>query len=112
MVVDKENIDNLVEFSQFAIDKGWTKSPYFKTQIGRNYELHFCNSTPDKLFDRATLYKKIYEFIIERAKNRSLNCYVEKHHIIPKCLGGLNNKDNIIKLTAKEHFICHRLLVE
>lgn len=65
MVVDKENIDNLVEFSQFAIDKGWTKSPYFKTQIGRNYELHFCNSTPDKLFDRATLYKKIYELIQE-----------------------------------------------
>ena len=65
MVVDKENIDNLVEFSQFAIDKGWTKSPYFKTQIGRNYELHFCNSTPDKLFDRATLYKKIYELLKE-----------------------------------------------
>ena len=65
IVVDKENIDNLVEFSQFAIDKGWTNRPYFKTQIGRNYELHFCNSTPDKLFDRATLYKKYMNWLKE-----------------------------------------------
>lgn len=63
MVVDKENIDNLAALSQFAIDKGWTASPYFKTQIGRNYELHVCNSSPDKLFERAELYKYLYDLL-------------------------------------------------
>jgi hypothetical protein len=36
--------------------------------------------------------------------------YTEKHHIIPKSLGGLNNKDNLVKLTAKEHRLAHILL--
>jgi len=61
MVADKENINNLPDLAQFAIDKGWTKSPYFKTQIGRNYELHHCQSAPDILFDRVSLYESIYE---------------------------------------------------
>lgn len=63
MVVDKENIDNLPAMADFAIQKGWTSSPLFKTQIGRNYELHVCNSTPDKLFDRASLYTYIYKLL-------------------------------------------------
>jgi uncharacterized protein len=61
MVIDKENIENLPDFARFAIDKGWTKSPYFKTQIGRNYELHHCQSSPDKLFDRVSLFETIYD---------------------------------------------------
>jgi uncharacterized protein len=61
MVIDKENIENLPDFARFAIDKGWTKSPYFKTQIGRNYELHHCQSTPDKLFNRVSLFETIYD---------------------------------------------------
>jgi len=61
MVADKENINNLPDLAQFAIDKGWTKSPYFKTQIGRNYELHHCQLAPDILFDRVSLYESIYE---------------------------------------------------
>lgn len=55
-------------------------------------------------------YQKIYNQIIERAKNRNIEGYVEKHHVVPKCLGGEGKKENIVKLTAKEHFICHRLL--
>lgn len=42
-----------------------------------------------------------------RQKGKS---YYEKHHIIPKCLGGKNSKNNLILLTAREHFICHWLL--
>ncbi len=61
MVVDKENIENLSGLAQFAIEKGWTKSRNFKTQIGRNYELHHCQSSPDKLFDRVSLYESIFE---------------------------------------------------
>jgi uncharacterized protein len=63
MVVDKENIENLPELAKFAIDKGWTKSPFFKTQLGRNYELHHCQSSPDKLFSRISLYEELYALI-------------------------------------------------
>jgi hypothetical protein len=57
-------------------------------------------------------YPKIYNQIIERAKTRQLEGYKEKHHILPKCLGGSNDKENLVGLTAREHFLCHMLLVE
>jgi hypothetical protein len=57
-------------------------------------------------------YKKIHDTIIYRAKNRDLIGYGENHHIIPKCLGGTNKKENLVKLTAKEHWLIHLLLVE
>lgn len=57
-------------------------------------------------------YQKIYNQIIERAKNRILKGYKEKHHILPKCLGGKDDKDNLVELTAREHFLCHMLLCE
>lgn len=55
-------------------------------------------------------YNKIYRQIIERAKNRKLEGYSENHHIVPRSLGGSNDKDNIVKLTAREHFLAHWLL--
>ncbi|MEI7829584.1 MAG: radical SAM protein [Prolixibacteraceae bacterium] len=61
MVIDKQNIENLPELASFAIEKGWTSHPLFKTQIGRNYELHHCQSTQDQLFTRISLFKKIFE---------------------------------------------------
>jgi hypothetical protein len=57
-------------------------------------------------------YKRIHDKIIERAKTRILIGYAENHHIIPKCLGGDNKKSNLIKLTAREHFLVHKLLCE
>jgi uncharacterized protein len=60
MVIDRQNIENLSDLAQFAIDKGWTSSPLFKTQIGRNYELHHCQSAADKLFSRVSLYEKLF----------------------------------------------------
>ena len=65
MVADKDNLGNLPELARFAIGKGWTKSPLFKTQIGRNYELHVCNSSPDRLYSRAEMYQRIYEMMQE-----------------------------------------------
>ena len=61
MVIDKENIHGLPEMAQFAIDKGWTKNEFFKTQLGRNYELHHCQATSEKLFSRISLYETIYQ---------------------------------------------------
>jgi uncharacterized protein len=63
MVADRENIDNLPELAMFAIEKGWTEKRNFKTQIGRNYELHSCQSSPEKLFDRLSLYERIAELV-------------------------------------------------
>jgi hypothetical protein len=57
-------------------------------------------------------YTRIYKQIIERAQNRKLEGYIEKHHITPKCIGGLDIQENIVELTAREHFLCHRLLCE
>ncbi len=37
--------------------------------------------------------------------------YHERHHIIPKCMGGGNDEENLIDLFAREHFEAHRLLV-
>lgn len=57
-------------------------------------------------------YQKIYNQIVERGKTRQLEGYKEKHHILPKCLGGSNDEDNLVELTAREHFLCHMLLCE
>ena len=56
-------------------------------------------------------YTKTYYKIIRRALSRENFGYIEKHHIIPKSLGGSNDKSNIVELTAKEHYICHLLLI-
>jgi hypothetical protein len=58
-------------------------------------------------------YKRIHDAIIEKRKllGKPL-IYSEKHHIIPKSFGGSNEKENIICLTAREHFIIHRLLAK
>lgn len=65
-------------------------------------------------------YKKVYDSIILKAQMESRvkqsNVYYEAHHIVPKCMGGKGKTTqwkkhpNIVLLTAKEHFICHRLL--
>ncbi len=57
-------------------------------------------------------YTKIYYQLVNRACSRVLDGYKERHHIIPKCIGGDNTPCNIIELTAREHFICHKLLTK
>ena len=57
-------------------------------------------------------YEKHYNLLIERARNRTLEGYSERHHIIPKCMGGSNSKDNLVRLTAEEHYVAHQLLVK
>ena len=57
-------------------------------------------------------YSGWYHNIINYAKTRQLLTGFEKHHIIPKSLGGTNRMQNIVKLTPREHFICHLLLTK
>jgi hypothetical protein len=58
-------------------------------------------------------YTKWYFSIISKAQSRkNLEGYIENHHIIPKCMGGSNRKNNLVALTAREHYICHLLLTK
>jgi hypothetical protein len=57
-------------------------------------------------------YEQIYNNIISGAKQRVLEGYTEKHHIVPRSLGGEDTEENLVNLTAREHFICHWLLVK
>lgn len=57
-------------------------------------------------------YKKIYDNLISKGRNRVLNCHVERHHIIPKCMGGTDDKENLVELTPEEHYVAHQLLVK
>jgi len=50
-------------------------------------------------------YRKVYDAIITRSKSRALTGYTETHHIIPKCLGGSNKKENLTILTARTFYM-------
>lgn len=57
-------------------------------------------------------YKNIYLNLCSRGKtNRNLD-YSESHHIVPRCMGGVDSEDNLTNLTAKEHYIAHLLLTK
>ena len=57
-------------------------------------------------------YLKIYDSLINKAKSRSLGEYCEKHHIVPRCLGGSDEEQNLVKLTPEEHYLAHQLLLK
>ena len=57
-------------------------------------------------------YKKIYDNIINYRKNNEYKGYTECHHILPRSLGGSNDKTNLVNLSAREHYICHLLLTK
>jgi hypothetical protein len=59
-------------------------------------------------------YARLYERFIEsrREKESSLTGYVEKHHVLPRSLGGRDEPSNIIRLTAEDHFFAHLLLAK
>jgi uncharacterized protein len=63
MVIDKDNLSDLPALADFCIEKKWVDNPLFKTQLGRNYELHYCNAESNKLFSRVELYAKLYDLI-------------------------------------------------
>ena len=65
VVLDGENMENLPELARYAVKKGWTRDPNFRTQLGRNYELHGCQSGDSKLYTRIEFYEKIYKMVIE-----------------------------------------------
>jgi hypothetical protein len=74
------------------------------------------NTFIEKLKIPNNKYYTWYSNICQRALLRNLptSTYTEKHHILPKSLYPeySKNKDNLVKLTAREHFLCHWLLTK
>ncbi len=57
-------------------------------------------------------YTNIYNSLINRAKTRILESYTEKHHIVPRCMGGGDYPENLVELTPEEHYLAHQLLIK
>lgn len=56
-------------------------------------------------------YALAYEQLVQKAKDRTVvPSAIERHHILPKSMGGNNAKENIVFLTPREHYIAHHLL--
>lgn len=56
-------------------------------------------------------YSAHYNRLIGRARHRTITGYKERHHILPRCMGGMDVPDNLVDLTPEEHFVAHQLLV-
>lgn len=63
-----------------------------------------------------TKYTKWYFEIVDAARTQNrrkgASQYFESHHVIPRSLGGTDEKDNLVLLTAREHFLAHWLLTK
>lgn len=59
-------------------------------------------------------YKIIYDKLINKCNNTTYDggIYTERHHIIPKCIGGSDSDFNIVSMLPKEHYIAHLLLAK
>lgn len=55
-------------------------------------------------------YVKHYHLLVAKAKGRVLEGYVEVHHVIPRCMGGTDDKENLVQFTPEEHYVAHQLL--
>ena len=55
-------------------------------------------------------YNEFIQNILSTRGRFNVNGYKERHHILPKCMGGNDDKENLIDLTAQEHYEAHRLL--
>jgi len=60
-------------------------------------------------------YSAIYCALISKRLEQPISKadgYCECHHIIPKSEGGSDDKDNLVNLTAREHYVAHLLLAK
>lgn len=58
-------------------------------------------------------YQSVYDKLVHNAKSRNQTFeYSERHHIVPKSMGGSDDSDNLVVLSGREHFIAHKLLAK
>ena len=56
--------------------------------------------------------QKHYNLLIQKRQTNLVEGITEIHHIVPRCMGGTDSKDNLVKLTPREHFIAHWMLTK
>ena len=64
------------------------------------------------MFNESKYTRWYYDLILSAMKRVDIDGYFERHHIVPRSLGGDNSKENIVRLTAREHYVCHLLLTK
>lgn len=66
----------------------------------------------EKYLNKDADQKQLYEELVELGKTRKLGKteYSERHHILPRCMGGTDGDDNLVTFTALEHIVAHILL--
>lgn len=57
-------------------------------------------------------YTDHYNRLIIRARDRKIDEYTERHHIVPRCMNGKDDNENIVRLTPREHYTAHLLLAK
>lgn len=57
-------------------------------------------------------YAEHYRLLVDSGRERVSGLYTERHHIVPRCLGGGDEPANLVALSAREHYIAHLLLVK
>jgi len=57
-------------------------------------------------------YAAVYKRLMHRACGRCLADYTETHHVLPRCMGGSDEPENLVELTPEEHYVAHQLLVK
>ncbi len=57
-------------------------------------------------------YQAAYDRLVQKRRSSPVIGYSEKHHVIPRCLGGTDDAANIVALTGREHFVAHVLLAK
>lgn len=61
--------------------------------------------------DSPLYFQRYVKFILSRPSRDLLReDGFHIHHVVPRCVGGSNDDDNLIKLTYREHYLCHALL--
>lgn len=53
---------------------------------------------------------RYYRLVLMARRRGKPTCYAEQHHILPRSAGGANTPENLVWLTAREHFLAHWLL--
>ena len=69
----------------------------------------------EKEYKHRTKYRSLYIRLIKRGLSmteKELNGYNEKHHILPRCMGGDDNKENLVLLPVRYHIMAHIILLE
>lgn len=97
---------NLVsKTSGSRLKRDWGSTPLFSANV-----IKYLRTLTWEI--RRLDYQKHYERLIRRARSRPnlWNEIFERHHIVPKCEGGTDEQDNIVKLTPEEHYVAHQLL--